>query len=219
LADTSARPFSFRQRLILIDKSAGICPAFAMSMRVPSLLLLLVTIVSVNARIGETSVQFADRYGRPKDTAADKSPSAIFALVEGAIPHTYEYQGWKIRAAFLQLNGPAVRMDFSKIPNGQDIRIQDYEVTAIMTANTPAETTWKPIRYNNPDLPGNVLTKLTEAYFAGAIGEKMWQRSDGAILWLRSHLIARLELPAARQYEEQLKRIKEEKARASVPKF
>ena len=47
----------------------------------------------------------------------------------------------------------------------------------------------------------------------------MWQRTDGAILWLRSHLIVRLELSAAREYEEQLKAAKEQKARASVPTF
>jgi hypothetical protein len=78
---------------------------------------------------------------------------------------------------------------------------------------------WKKIMYNNPDLPGNALTKLGQAYFAVAVGEKMWQRTDGAILWLRSKLIVRLELPAARQYEEQLKTAKEQKARASVPQF
>jgi hypothetical protein len=30
-------------------------------------------------------------------------------LVEGAIHHTYEYEGWKIRAAFLNRDGPAIR--------------------------------------------------------------------------------------------------------------
>src|SRR5256886_11877462 len=128
------------------------------------------------ARIGETTLQFVARYGPPKDTPASKSMDKNMPLVEGAIHHVYEYQGWKIRAAFLQLDGPAVRMDYSKIPNGQDIRIQEYELEAIMTANTPAGTTWKPTMYNNPDLPGNVLTKLGQAYFAGALGVKMWQR-------------------------------------------
>ena len=52
-----------------------------------------------------------------------------------------------------------------------------------------------------------------------AIGQKMWQRTDGTILWLRSHLIVRLELPLARQHEAQLKIKKDQKARASVPKF
>jgi len=40
----------------------------------------------------------------------------------------------------------------------------------------------------------------------------MWQRSDGAILWLRSKIIVRLELPAAHEYEAKLKAEKDEKA-------
>jgi hypothetical protein len=47
----------------------------------------------------------------------------------------------------------------------------------------------------------------------------MWQRSAGAILWLRSKMILRLELPITREYEAQLKAEKEQKARASVPQF
>jgi len=43
--------------------------------------------------------------------------------------------------------------------------------------------------------------------------------SDGAILWSRSGLIVRLELPIAREHEAQLKAAKEQKARASVPQF
>ena len=138
-------------------------------------------------------------------------------LLEGAIHHTYEYQGWKIRAAFLQLDGPTVRMEFSK--RGPAIAIKDYELQAITTANTPIGMSWKQIMYNNADLPGSAITKLSQAYFADAIGEKMWQRTDGAILWLRSGLIVRLELLAAREYEQQLKLNKEQKARASVPQF
>jgi hypothetical protein len=53
----------------------------------------------------------------------------------------------------------------------------------------------------------------------GALGEKMWQCSDGAILWLRSKLIVRIELPAAHEYETKLKAEKEQKARESVPQF
>jgi hypothetical protein len=51
------------------------------------------------------------------------------------------------------------------------------------------------------------------------IGQKMWQRSDGSIMWLRSNLVVRLELPAARKCEEQLKIKRDQKARASVPQF
>ena len=53
------------------------------------------------ARIGETTLQFVARYGPPKDTPSSKSYDKNSPLVEGAIHHVYEYQGWKIRAAFL----------------------------------------------------------------------------------------------------------------------
>ncbi len=111
-------------------------------------------------------------------------------------------------------------MDFRKIPAaGVSPTIQDDELQAIASANTPSGMTWKKVLYDNPDSPNGVIGKLGEAYFASAIGEKMWRRSDAAILWLRAHLIVRLELPAAREYEQQLKLSKEQKARASVPQF
>jgi hypothetical protein len=189
-------------------------------MRLVSLLIFLLLTTSSDARIGETSIQFADRYGRPRDTNLTKITDTQFPLVEGAIHHTFEYQGWKIRAAFLQLDGPAVRMDFQKLSGAASgIAIQDYELQAIADANTPAGMTWKQIPYNNPDSPNKGPAKLAEAFLGDATGQKMWQRSDGATLWLRSHMIVRLELPAARQHDEQLKIRKNQKARASVPKF
>jgi hypothetical protein len=97
--------------------------------------------------------------------------------------------------------------------------IQDYELEAIMNANTPPGTTWKEIAYNNPDSPNKGLSKIVEGYFARMVGEKMWQRSDDATLWLRSKMIVRLELPAAHEYEAKLKAEKEQKARESVPQF
>jgi hypothetical protein len=177
-------------------------------------------VASAYGRIGETPIQFADRYGRPKDTNLTAITDKSSPLVEGAIHHTYEYQGWKIRAAFLQLDGPAVRMDFQKTsaaPAG--IVIRNDELQAIASANTPASMTWKSVMYDNPDSPNKGIGKLFEGFIMGAAGQKMWQRSDGAILSLRSNLIVRLELPAARRYEEQLKIAKEQKARASVPQF
>lgn len=183
------------------------------------LLLACFFVASAEARIGETSIQFVDRYGTPKDMASSKMSDKNWPLIEGAIHHTYEHRGWKIRAAFLQLDGPAVRMEFSKLLNGQSPQIQDYELEAILTANTPAGMTWKRILYNNPDSPNSAVAKLGEAYLAGFTGQKMWQRTDGAILWFRGPLVVRLELPAARQYEEQLKAKKDQKARASVPNF
>ncbi len=152
--------------------------------------LLIVLCPAALARIGETPIQFVDRYGAPKDTASSKIMDKSFPLIEGAVHHTYEYQGWKIHAAFLQVDGPAVRMDFQKF--GSDIQIKDYELEAIMTANTPTEMTWRPMAYDNPDSPNKGLTKAMKSFVA--VGQKMWRRSDGAILWLRSNLTVRLEL-------------------------
>ena len=42
---------------------------------------------------------------------------------------------------------------------------------------------------------------------------------DRAILWGRSSMIVRLELPIARQHEAKLEAEEEQKARASVPQF
>src|SRR4051794_18677187 len=115
-------------------------------MRVCFLLLFLASAASANARIGDTPIQFADRYGRPKDTSLTAISDKTSPLLEGAIHHTYEYQGWRIRAAFIQLDGPAVRMDFQKLSGpGVSPVIQDYELQAIAAANTPAGTTWKQI--------------------------------------------------------------------------
>src|SRR2546423_1087776 len=90
----------------------------------------LVACFSAEARIGETPIQFVDRYGAPKDTPSSKIYDKNSPLLEGAVHHIYEYQGWKIRAAFLQADGPAIRMDFQKL--GPDMRIKDYELDAIM---------------------------------------------------------------------------------------
>jgi hypothetical protein len=63
-------------------------------------------------RLGGTADQFVARYGAPQDSPSlDKN----FPLLEGAIHHTYAYEGWQIRAAFLAPDGPAVRMEYSKI--------------------------------------------------------------------------------------------------------
>jgi len=73
--------------------------------------------------------------------------------------------------------------------------------------------------YNNPDSPNKGLSKIAEGYFAEALGQKMCKPSDGAILWLASKLTVRPEVPAAHEYEMQLKTEKEQKARESLPQF
>jgi hypothetical protein len=180
---------------------------------------LLFTCATCLGRIGETPIQCIERYGPPKDTPMSKAMDKASPLIEGAVHHTCEYQGWKLRVAFLQLDGPAVRIEYQKLANGQSPMIKDYELKAIMDANTPPGMAWKQIPYTNPDLPNTGLQKFTQPLAGALVGEKMWQRNDGAILWFRSNIIVRVELPAAREYEAQLKQQKDQKARASVPHF
>jgi hypothetical protein len=99
------------------------------------------------------------------------------------------------------------------------VMIRADELQAIASANTPAGMTWSSIAYNNPNSPNKGIAKAFESMISNAAGQKMWQRTDGALLDLRSNVTVRLELPAARAYEEQLKRAKEAKARASIPTF
>ncbi len=190
-------------------------------MRSISTLSLLLIAQTAFARLGETPIQCANRYGAPKDDTASRIHDKNSPLIEGAIHHVYEYQGWRIRIAFLQLDSPAVRMDYQKILGpGVPAKIEEYELKAIMDAQSGPGYTWKSIAYKNPDSPNKgFLAKAAEGDFAGAMGQKMWQRSDGAICWLRSKIIIRVELPAAREYEAKLKAQKEQKARESVPKF
>lgn len=163
----------------------------------PLLLALILVVPSAEARIGETSFQFAIRYGAPKDTVSAKTADKNSPLVRGAIHHTYEYQGWKIRAAFLHPNGPAVRIDFSKLPNGQDLPIRNSELEAIKTVNTPFGMTW--------DQMSGGASQPMPASLSGIMTDKIWRRTDGALVSLHGPMIVRIELPTARRYEEHQK--------------
>ena len=76
-----------------MDRLSGTGPADQSSMcRLLTLTALLIAI-SANARIGETAIQLVDRYGAPKDMASSKIYDKNSPVLEGAVHHTYEYQG------------------------------------------------------------------------------------------------------------------------------
>jgi hypothetical protein len=55
-------------------------------------LLLIASCSAALGRIGETAIQFVDRYGTPKDTPSSKIYDKNSPVLEGAVHHTYEYQ-------------------------------------------------------------------------------------------------------------------------------
>lgn len=170
------------------------------------------------ARLGESAVQCADRYGAPLSDKLLEFTDKNNPVLEGANHRTFVYQGWRIRAAFLEVGSPCVRLHYQKEASSSgSIQIRDFEVEAILRANAGPGQTWKPIAYDNPNSPNKGLIKAAEAFLA--VGDKMWQRDDGAMAWLRGNLSLRLELPAAHKHEEALKRRKEQRARENVPQF
>jgi hypothetical protein len=87
----------------------------------------------VLARVLRLSTAEKNRDRTKQFVGAQDSPGLDknFRLVEGAIHHTYASQGWRIRAAFLPPDGPAARIEHSKIIKADvNATIQDYELGA-----------------------------------------------------------------------------------------
>ena len=66
---------------------------------------------AAEARLGETEGQSQLRYGQSRDdlTGPNDKP-----LMPGAVEKAYEYQGWRVRAAFA--GGACVRIEYVHLP-------------------------------------------------------------------------------------------------------
>jgi len=142
-------------------------------------------------------------------------------LLQGAIERTFVYNGWQIRAAFLELDGAAVRIQYQKLPGASpNLAIQDFEYSAILAGEASSGTAWRPVAFEDPNSPAHGYQKAIGDMLMNGVGAKAWQRSDGAIArLLPGGMILQLDLPAALAYEQQLKVQREQNARASVPQF
>jgi hypothetical protein len=189
-------------------------------MKVFPIAFLLATGLSVQARLGESTIQCDDRHGPAKRDQASASFDKMFPILDGAIQRTFDFGGWTIKAAFLELDGPAVCIVYQKNPGVGNAVIQDYEITAILEGEKPAGMTWTPIPYQNPNSPSQGLSKVFADGFINALGARAWRRSDGAVAQMfQPGMQLRIESPAGIAYEQQLKSQKEQAARASVPQF
>ena len=85
--------------------------------------------LTATARLDETEEQSRQRYGEPM--AKETDPLTYAPMIEGAVHHTYKYQGWRMQAAFVE--GKTVRISYMKIGGKNDRpTIQDAEVLAIL---------------------------------------------------------------------------------------
>lgn len=168
------------------------------------------------ARLGENETQCNGRYGTPLTDQWAISANKKTPLVPAGYTRTYNYQGWVVRIAYLEFNGPAIAMHFRKKAGGS---ITDDELAAIVNANTPQGMGWALVPYTNSPLEGSsrVIGNIGSQV---AMGARAWQRSDGTVAILeplRMELI--LKSPAAMEIEKKARESKEEHRKAAIPDF
>lgn len=187
------------------------------SMRLPLIVILLTPLLAYG-RLGETESQCNTRYGGPKTDRMTLASEKNSPILPGARCRTYDYEGWTIKAAFLEFNGPAVRLVFSKAKGGY--RIEDFEAEAILKANTPEGQSWSQVIYSNPDSVVKGAAKVLGNAMESFLGAGAWKRSDGTLAWMNMmRMTLTLDSPEAIEREKQFKQGKEEGKRANVPGF
>ena len=170
--------------------------------------LLLPMLPSIHARLGETEQQASARYGDPAEGlvgAGDKP------LLQGSKELAYNYQGWRIRAAFV--NGVTHRIEYAKIPEGGTPKqLTDPEVEALLEAEKGTYN-W---RERKPRTGNEALNQLAET-FSG----RTWERSDHADAKLLLRLVFVAQSKDAEKLEKDFakKAGKATPAPAKVPKF
>ncbi len=153
------------------------------------------------ARLGETEEQSQSRYGAPDAglIGANDQP-----LLSGAKELAYNYQGWRVRVAFL--NGSAARIEYAKIPDASGLKkLTDPEVQAVLEAEK-GNFNW---REEKPRLGNNGLNALKTAFDGHT-----WERSDHAIAKLKFDLVLVLE---TREAEAAGKKAGKQPGKAATP--
>lgn len=171
------------------------------------LAILIFDPLTARARMGETEAQNQARYGAP-------TPELVLPgekpLMEGGQDVIYQYQGWRIRLAFL--GGVAVRMEYVHLPEGGALKpITDAEAGAILDAE---KGTWR-WRERKAVSSGDFGKDIGTA-IKGAMTGKVWERGDHATATLKpANITLVLELPAAAAREKDLQKTR----KPAVPKF
>jgi hypothetical protein len=155
--------------------------------------------------MNETESQMKARYGDPKDTPT----TAINSLLEGAVTHIYDDQGWRIRAAFLK--GRVVRISYHKKATTEvSPMMQDYEAKAVLDAEA-GNGKWEEIAHLSP----KPLKSLP-----WAASDKAWVHSNGNVACLHtSRMLLQIDSPAVDVFLAERAAEKKAKRKASIPKF
>jgi hypothetical protein len=173
------------------------------------IILIFAGILSpAHARLGENEAQSKARYGEPNAALIGGNDKP---LIPGAPELAYQFEGWRIRAAFV--NGVTHRIEYVKIPeNGQLKPLTDAEIEAVLAAEKD-KYRW---REEKPRTGYQALNDLKEA-FEG----RRWERSDHAEAVLKMKILFVLQSKDADKLEKQMAKNagKATPAPGNVPKF
>ena len=151
----------------------------------------LLTLLPAHARLGETEAQSQARYGVPQPELIGQSEKP---LMPGAKEVAYNYQGWRVRAAFV--TGVAKRIEYAKLPeNGAPKQLTEPEVLAVLEAEK-ATFKWK----EEKPRTGNAGLDALKSAFEG----RKWERTDHASAKLVVNLLLVLETRDADTLEKKL---------------
>ena len=135
--------------------------------------MLLASLVSfsrpASARLGETEAQSQARYGPPVEgvVGADEKP-----LLPGAVERAYQFEGWRIRAAFA--SGATVRIQYVHLENSAPKKLGETAVKTLLEAEK-GKYKWREERSKN----AGIAAELEKAIKAG-FNLSQWERTDHA---------------------------------------
>ena len=169
--------------------------SFSSSRKLPARPLLfalfLSAVVPLHARLGETEAQSQQRYGAPTPEligATDKP------LLGGAKEVAYNFQGWRVRAAFI--GGTTVRIEYVHLPeNGALVPVTEAEIEAVLEGEK-GKFSWKEEKPKMGDKNLNALKTMFDG--------RRWERSDHAQAGLKGKLLLTLETREVEAYEKKL---------------
>ena len=173
-------------------------------MKIPALLPLFVFLASpaAEARLGETEGQSQQRYGQTREELIGPNDKP---LMPGAQERVYEYQGWRVRAAFA--GGMCVRIEYIHIPqDGVPQKIAEPEMAAILDAEKAKFSGREEKATKQPGPAGDI-----EKAIKGALNLRKWQRSDHAIAELALGLVIKLVTREAQEIERKLAKLAKQK--------
>ena len=169
--------------------------------------LLLAAAFPLHARLGETEAQSQQRYGAPTPELIGPTDKPLLAAAHEV---AYNFQGWRVRAAFI--NGTTARIEYVHLPENNALKpVTEAEIEAILDGEK-GKFAWKE---EKPKL-GNKDLNALKTMFEG----RKWERSDHAQASLKANLLLTLELREVEAYEKRVaKQPKTGTPAAGVPKF